>query len=63
MGNNDLCSWDDNKQELNIANHGYDFADLIDVLDGRFCLTVQDTRKNYGELRYIVFPKKCYTVF
>lgn len=52
MGRNEICSWDDRKRELNIANHGYDFADLLDVFDGRFCVTRQDTRNDYGELRY-----------
>jgi uncharacterized protein len=30
----------------------YDFADMMEVFDGRFVLTRQDTRKDYGELRY-----------
>jgi uncharacterized DUF497 family protein len=37
---------------LNIANHGYDFADIEEVFDGRFLLTRQDSRRDYGELRY-----------
>lgn len=52
MGRNDKCSWDDRKQALNIANHGYDFADLLEVFDGRFAVTRQDMRKDYGEPRF-----------
>lgn len=52
MGKNDKCSWDDRKQTLNIENHGYDFADLAEVFDGRFLVTRQDNRVDYGELRY-----------
>jgi uncharacterized DUF497 family protein len=40
---------------LNIANHGYDFADIEEVFDGRFLLTRQDSRRDYGELR-VQFP-------
>ena len=52
MGRNEKCSWDDRKRELNIANHGYDFADLQEVFDGRFSVTRQANRAEYGELRY-----------
>jgi uncharacterized DUF497 family protein len=52
MGGNSRCSWDDGKRERNLANHGYDFADLEDAFDGRFCLTRRDERKDYGEDRY-----------
>lgn len=52
MGENADCSWDDGKRDKNIVNHGYDFADLQEVFDGRFAVLRQDTRFNYGELRY-----------
>jgi uncharacterized protein len=52
MGDNDRCSWDDRKQYLNIANHGYDFVDLEEVFDGRFSITRHDARFDYGEPRY-----------
>ena len=52
MGKNDRCSWDDSKRLLNIASHGYDFADLEPVFDGRFLVTRQDIRVDYGEIRY-----------
>jgi uncharacterized protein len=52
MGDNETCSWDDGKCALNIVNHGYDFADMAEVFDGRFLVTRQDKRADYGELRY-----------
>ncbi len=52
MGANEECSWDEKKRRTNRANHGYDFADVIEVFDGRFAFTRQDTRFDYGELRY-----------
>jgi uncharacterized DUF497 family protein len=52
MGSNDRCSWDDGKRELNLQNHGYDFADVGEVFDGRFVVTRQDRRFEYGEDRY-----------
>jgi uncharacterized DUF497 family protein len=52
MGQNDTCSWDDAKRELNLDKHGYDFADLAEVFDGRFIVTRQDLRFGYGEMRY-----------
>ena len=52
MGGNSRCSCDDGKRERNLANHGYDFADLEDAFDGRFCLTRRGERKDYGEERY-----------
>jgi uncharacterized protein len=52
MGKSLRCSWDDGKRAMNIANHGYDFADLDDVFDGRVLVTRQDLRFDYGELRY-----------
>lgn len=52
MGRNDACSWDDAKREANLAKHGYDFADVAEVFDGRFAVTRLDTRRDYGEVRY-----------
>ena len=52
MGENALCTWDDAKCERNLASHGYDFADLEEIFDGRFSLTRRDARKDYGEERY-----------
>jgi uncharacterized protein len=52
MGMNEKCSWDDGKRALNLANHGYDFANLQELFDGRFSVTRRDDRFDYGELRY-----------
>ena len=52
MGQSAKCSWDDGKRALNSVTHGYDFADLDDIFDGRFLVTRQDTRKDYGEPRF-----------
>jgi uncharacterized protein len=52
VGENADCSWHDGKRDKNLVNHGYDFADLQEVFDGRFAVLRQDTRFNYGELRY-----------
>jgi uncharacterized protein len=40
------------KRELNIENHGYDFADLLEVFDGWFTFARPDTRFDCGEARY-----------
>lgn len=52
MGRSDICSWDDAKRALNRTNHGYDFADLDAVFDGRAYLIRRDNRFDYGEVRY-----------
>lgn len=45
-------SWHEPKRRLNIENHGYDFADLREVFDGRVLVTREDKRRDYGEMRY-----------
>ncbi|PKR87362.1 BrnT family toxin [Pleomorphomonas diazotrophica] len=52
MGENETCSWTDAKQDTNISKHGFDFADVEEVFDGRFCVTREDRRFDYGEDRY-----------
>jgi uncharacterized protein len=46
--------WDEAKRLVNIKKHGIDFADLPPMFDGSV-YTVEDTRVNYGEDRYITF--------
>lgn len=46
------CEWDEAKNEANIRTHGLDFADATALFDAPM-LTVLDTRKDYGEARYI----------
>lgn len=52
MPSGKVTSWDETKRDLNIAKHGYDLATLDDLFDGRFVLTREDLRKDYGEQRY-----------
>lgn len=52
MGSDDICSWDDAKQMTNLLKHIIDFADIYVVFDGRFVVTAEDKRKDYGEVRY-----------
>ena len=44
--------WDENKRLSNIEKHGKDFSDAVKVFDG-FVVTRQDTRADYGEVRYV----------
>jgi len=52
MGQNDTCSWDDPKRETNITKHGFDFAVIHEVFDGRFRVVKEDKRFDYREIRY-----------
>ena len=52
MGRDDTCSWNVAKRESNLAKHGYDFADMIEIFDGRFAVTRVDDRFDYRERRY-----------
>jgi uncharacterized DUF497 family protein len=53
MGENSTCSLHDGKRAGNLAAHGYDFADIAEVFDGRLMVTRRDDRKDYGEPRYV----------
>lgn len=44
--------WDEAKRRSNVEKHGIDFLGVEAVFDG-FTLTVEDRRRNYGELRYV----------
>ena len=44
--------WDERKNEVNIRNHGFDFADAHQIFDLPILAAV-DTREPYGETRYI----------
>ena len=52
MGEGERTTWDDRKSEANLDLRGIDFADLDPVFDGRFLLTREDRRFDYGETRY-----------
>lgn len=49
MEQDELCLWDESKRQANLLKHGYDFADLFEVFDGRFTLIRHDTRIDYHE--------------
>lgn len=44
--------WDEAKNAANIAKHGVDFADAIDIFNHPM-LSLIDDRKNYNEERWI----------
>lgn len=46
--------WDPPKNEANIAKHGFDFADAALLFAGPMIVVV-DTRRDYGEERWIGF--------
>ncbi|MBP9723088.1 MAG: BrnT family toxin [Gammaproteobacteria bacterium] len=44
--------WDNNKNQINIATKGADFADAEELFTNGSLLQIVDNRKNYGEIRY-----------
>jgi uncharacterized protein len=44
--------WDERKNELNIGNHGFDFADACRVFDLPMVVDFDD-RSDYGEDRWV----------
>ncbi|KHN51360.1 BrnT family toxin [Pectobacterium fontis] len=46
-----MISYDENKRLSNLEKHGIDFNDAPLVFEG-FTITREDTRYEYGELRY-----------
>ena len=47
-----MFTWDETKRKLNLAKHGIDFHDAAAIFEGPL-VTVEDTREDYGEPRYI----------
>jgi len=45
-------TWDEAKRQANLAKHGLDFADAVQVFGGPLVL-VEDTRRDDGEQRMI----------
>jgi uncharacterized DUF497 family protein len=45
--------WDNNKNQSNIAKHGISFEDAIAIFDDPNILNYEDTRFNYGEMRFV----------
>jgi uncharacterized protein len=46
--------WDETKRLTNLRKHGIDFVDIPIVFKGHI-LTVEDTRYDYGEQRFVTF--------
>ena len=44
--------WDEPKRQTNIRKHGIDFVDIPSLFDG-ITVTFEDTRYDYGEIRFI----------
>jgi len=44
--------WDDKKRQQNLKKHGVDFLDAALIFENPI-LTTKDTRKDYGETRFI----------
>ncbi|WP_246628652.1 BrnT family toxin [Methylomagnum ishizawai] len=44
--------WDDHKNSINIAKHGFDFADASRIFDAPMCVGL-DRREDYGEDRWV----------
>ena len=47
-----MFTWDEKKRKVNLAKHGIDFSDAADIFAGPM-VTVEDTREDYGEPRYV----------
>lgn len=46
------CVWDEEKRQLNLRKHGFDFRDAQKVFSGE-TLTIENVRYEYGEVRFI----------
>lgn len=47
-----MFTWDETKRKANLAKHRIDFRDAASIFDGPL-VTVDDTREDYGELRFV----------
>jgi uncharacterized DUF497 family protein len=46
--------WDEAKREANLRKHGIDFVGAEAVFES-FTITIEDTRLDYGEQRFVTF--------
>ncbi|MBX3058436.1 MAG: BrnT family toxin [Anaerolineae bacterium] len=44
--------WDENKRQLNLHKHGFDFEDAYEVFNSPLLIQL-DTRQDYGEDRWV----------
>ena len=49
--------WDENKNKSNQEKHEIDFNDAKDVFEDPKSIETEDTRKEYGEKRFIIIGK------
>ena len=49
-----MFEWDEQKKAENFIKHGLSFEDAENVFGGP-CLTFEDSRFDYGEVRYLTF--------
>ena len=47
-----LMEWDEAKRRSNLYKHRLDFIDISSVFDDREFIEVQDTKQDYGEIRF-----------
>ncbi len=47
-----MFTWDERKRKANLTKHGIDFRDAATIFNGPL-VTVEDTREDYGEPRYV----------
>ena len=47
-----MYEWNETKNQENLSKHGLSFEDANIVFSGR-CVTIEDTRYDYGEERFI----------
>ena len=48
-----MFEWDEAKRQANLAKHGIDFLDVLDLLLHPERVEVADTRRDYGESRRV----------
>lgn len=49
-----MFEWDENKRQSNIEKHGIDFLDVLSLFSHPDALKFEDSRRAYGEVRYIL---------
>ena len=51
-----MFEWDESKNRENLSKHGLSFDDAQAVFFGQ-CVTFEDTRRDYGEQRFITLGR------
>jgi uncharacterized DUF497 family protein len=46
--------WDEVKRQSNIKQHGVDFIDVLPLFNNLSSKKIEDNRRDYGEVRYIL---------